>query len=178
MGKKKFIEKKKSATFQLFARDYSDPNYSDGPTGDRVFVRVDNNPYSAPDTFCDDQNGAVSGEDPNSVFADAEDDYDDDGGGYFETERTALPDHVRKEILELGFPDDGYNYLDHLREIKNTGGGSTYYHNEKAKLDPVPVDVKVCAFCPVLCSSSWLPCNCWKIKEISDFQCFWFLFRC
>ncbi|XP_058220710.1 uncharacterized protein LOC131330953 [Rhododendron vialii] len=142
MGKKKFIEKKKSATFQLFARDYSDPNYSDGPTGDRVFVRVDNNPYSAPDTFCDDQNGAVPGEDPNSVFADAEDDYDDDGGGYFETEPTALPDHARKEILELGFPDDGYNYLDHLREIKNTGGGSTYYHNEKAKLDPVPVDVK------------------------------------
>ncbi|KAL6959667.1 hypothetical protein U1Q18_039821 [Sarracenia purpurea var. burkii] len=53
-----------------------------------------------------------------------------------------LPDHVRKEILELGFPDDGYSYLIHLREIKNTGGGSAYYHNEKAKLDQLPLDVK------------------------------------
>lgn len=59
--------------------------------------------------------------------------------------RSALPEHVRREILELGFPDDGYNYLLHLREINNAGGGSSYYHNRKAKLDQVPIDVKVCA---------------------------------
>lgn len=155
MGKKKFIDKKKSATFQLFARDFSDPNYSEGPAGDRVFVRVDNNPYSAADTFFEDQNDAVNGDDHNkSVFANAEDDYDDDGDGDFEGRGgmkgqggvAALPDDVRREILELGFPDDGYNYLNHVREIKNTGGGSVYYNNEKAKLDPVPVDVKVCVF--------------------------------
>ncbi|PHT84886.1 hypothetical protein T459_13329 [Capsicum annuum] len=46
------------------------------------------------------------------------------------------------EILELGFPDDGYNYLEHLREIKNTGGGSAYYENPKAKLNELPHDVK------------------------------------
>lgn len=150
MGKKKFIDKKKSATFQLFARDFSDPNYSEGPAGDRVFVRVDNNPYSAADTFFEDQNDAVDGDDHNnSVFADAEDDYDDGDGDFEGRGRikeqggvAALPDDVRKEILELGFPDDGYNYLNHLREIKNTGGGSVYYNNENAKLDPVPVDVK------------------------------------
>ena len=28
-----------------------------------------------------------------------------------------LPDHVRKELLELGFPDDGYDYSRHLRVI-------------------------------------------------------------
>lgn len=172
MGKKKFIDKKNSATFQLFARDYSDPNYSaDGPAGDRVFVRVDANPYSAPNTFSDDQNGAVSFEDPDAVFADAEDDYDD---GYFEERRrtTALPDKVRKEILELGFPDDGYNYLDHLREIKNAGGGSAYYENAKAKLDPVPVDVKVCAFfVQFFFSSAWFMVQLLEkiISCVSDF---------
>ncbi|KAL6995767.1 hypothetical protein U1Q18_005903 [Sarracenia purpurea var. burkii] len=155
MGKKKFIDKKKSATFQLFSRDSSDPNYADGPSGDRVFVRVDNNPYSV-HSFFDGHNGAVSGDgqyadDSNSVFADALDDYaeEDDVSDLGEriwtpppSAAAPLPDHVRKEILELGFPDDGYNYLIHLREIKNTGGGSAYYHNEKAKLDQLPLDVK------------------------------------
>ena len=37
--------------------------------------------------------------------------------------RKPLMESVRKEILELGFPNDGYNYLKPLREIKNTGGG-------------------------------------------------------
>ncbi|KAL2892814.1 Protein LTV1-like protein [Bienertia sinuspersici] len=53
-----------------------------------------------------------------------------------------LPDNVRREILELGFPDDGYNYLSHLREIRNTGGGSAYFHNPKADLLQLPNDVK------------------------------------
>ncbi|XP_059636374.1 uncharacterized protein LOC132278570 [Cornus florida] len=149
MGKKKFIDKKNSATFQLFARDYSDPNYDDGPSGDRVFVRVDNNPYSI-DTSFDETNDAVSGDaqfivadDPSSIFADAPDD-DDDAGDVVSgnSQRAPLPDHVRREILELGFPDDGYNYLTHLREIKNTGGGSAYYHNSKANLDQLSQDVK------------------------------------
>ncbi|XP_022895250.1 uncharacterized protein LOC111409430 [Olea europaea var. sylvestris] len=53
-----------------------------------------------------------------------------------------LPDQVRREILELGFPDDGYNYFLHMREIKNTGSGSSYYHNPKANLNELPRDVK------------------------------------
>nr|POF19769.1 protein aspartic protease in guard cell 2 [Quercus suber] len=56
--------------------------------------------------------------------------------------RKPLPESVRKEILELGFPDDSYNYLKHLQEIKNTGGGSAYYQNPKAKLEELPRDVK------------------------------------
>ncbi|CAL5349338.1 unnamed protein product [Camellia sinensis] len=77
--------------------------------------------------FEGDEDGQFADNDPNSMFADAPDDCDDeDDGG----------------ILELGFPDDGYNYLIHLREIKNTGGGSAYYHNSKAKLDQLPLDVK------------------------------------
>jgi len=64
-------------------------------------------------------------DDPNSIFADAPDDTedgDDDsfgnslhfGGGFFcETSSGPLPEDVRREIVELGFPDDGYNYLLH-----------------------------------------------------------------
>ncbi|XP_057502849.1 uncharacterized protein LOC130786568 [Actinidia eriantha] len=146
MGKKKFIDKKKSATYQILARDTSDPNYSDSPSGDRVFVRVDNNYAYSVDTFFDEHNDAVSGDDR---FADAPDDYDeedDDGEKQVRAPppcaAAGLPDHVRREILELGFPDDGYNYLTHLREIKNNGGGAVYYHNSKAKLDQLPRDVK------------------------------------
>ncbi|KAD4888834.1 hypothetical protein R6Q59_034271 [Mikania micrantha] len=145
MGKKKkFIDKKKAATFQLISRDSSDPNYSEGPYGDRVFVRVDGNSEKAffdEHADDDDQNGGI--------FDDAPEDYSgdefvaDDGitagrlaGG------SSLPDHVRKEILELGFPDDGYNYLSHLREIRNSGGGSSFYQNPKARLHQLPRDVK------------------------------------
>uniref|UniRef100_A0A2P2KAF2 Protein LTV1 homolog n=2 Tax=Rhizophora mucronata TaxID=61149 RepID=A0A2P2KAF2_RHIMU len=142
--KKKFVDKKKSATFQLMARDSSDP-ICDGTAGsDRVFVRVDNNPFS----FADG-NPASFDDDQNSIFADAADDIDGEDevghrllskfGG---AKEASLPEHVRREILELGFPDDGYNYLVHLREIKNTGGGSAYIHNPRARLDLLPSDVK------------------------------------
>ncbi|XP_008800299.2 protein LTV1 homolog [Phoenix dactylifera] len=165
--KKKFIDKKNSATFQLLARDSSSyPAAASAPAdggaaaSDRVFVRVDNNPYSVrglleKDDYDDGGGREIIPEvdDPNSIFADAPGDTDDEGstpppwigaGGGASRGRTesTLPDHVRREILELGLPDDGYNYLIHLREIKNAGGGSSYYHNSKARLDRVPLDVK------------------------------------
>ncbi|KAK4744772.1 hypothetical protein SAY87_011084 [Trapa incisa] len=144
MGRKakKFIDKKKAATFQLFSRDSSDPNFAaDAPGGDRVFVRVDNNPLSVEifDKDCDGDGG-----DPDSIFADAPEEASSLGGfsGTLAVGKQRLPEHVRKEILELGFPDDGYNYLDHLREIRNSGGGSAFYPNPKTRLDLVPKDVK------------------------------------
>ncbi|XP_047149272.1 protein LTV1 homolog [Vigna umbellata] len=120
--KKKFIDKKNSATFQLIARDSSDPSFSQS---DRVFVRVDNNPVSFPDA-------------EDAGFDDATGDYDDYDGA----SGGPLPEDVRKEILELGFPDDGYNYLNHLREIKNTGAGAAFFQNPKFKLQHLPRDVK------------------------------------
>ncbi|KAK1303129.1 hypothetical protein QJS10_CPB11g02297 [Acorus calamus] len=156
MGKKKFIDKKNSATFQLLARDSSDPTSNNGPASDRIFVRVDNNPYTSAGFFDDgdvhdDRLQSIDGRD--SIFADAPDEEDGDveriGGVPFPAWYTSLkapvaplPDDVRREILELGLPDDGYNYLLHLREIKNAGGGSSYYQNSKSKLDQVPFDVK------------------------------------
>ncbi|EOY06396.1 LTV1, putative [Theobroma cacao] len=156
MGKKKFIDKKKSATFQLFARDSSDPNYSDAPGSDRVFVRVDNNPVSFNTVFDEDNHGYSNtqhDDEDDSIFADAPDDNDGGGGDEYDrvlgnsysaaaNEKAALPENVRREILELGFPDDGYNYLIHMREIRNTGGGSAFYHNPKFKPDQLPRDVK------------------------------------
>lgn len=154
MGKKKkFIDKKKSATFQLLSRDTSDPNYTSDPSGDRVFVRVDNNGYPL-DCLTGDgvPKDDVSLRNPDLIFADAAEDcggdyedadYDFGGSGNYMDQNAALPDHVRKEILELGFPDDGYDYLTHLREIKNRGGGSTYYDNPKASFVQLPRDVKV-----------------------------------
>lgn len=157
MGKKKpFINKKNSATFHLLARDTSASDVAAGaPESDRVFVRVDNNPYSVRGLEDDDEGdeGEVNEEfGQDSIFADAPEGADDvrdwisggggGGGGHGES-RGVLPAHVRRDIIELGFPDDGYNYLLHLREIKNAGGGSTYYHNSKAKLDQLPLDVKV-----------------------------------
>ncbi|KAJ0978723.1 hypothetical protein J5N97_014197 [Dioscorea zingiberensis] len=158
MGKKKFIDKKNSATFRLLARDSSTVSTEGGAPAlsDRVFVRVDNNPYSSRyflDEEDEQQNVYPNGGDSDSIFADA---HDDTGDGDFSGSLQpwvadsaprsgsggGLPEHVRKEILELGFPDDGYNYLNHLREIRNTGSGYTYYQNSKARLDLVPQDVK------------------------------------
>lgn len=121
-GKKKFIDKKNSVTFHLMARDSTDPVYTES---DRVFVRVDNNPLSA-----------------DSIFADSPDDPDAEFDTEYAQDSGILSDEVRKEILELGFPDDGYNYLTHLREIKNSGGGSNFFTNPKFKLEHVN-DVKV-----------------------------------
>ncbi|XP_044476159.1 protein LTV1 homolog [Mangifera indica] len=136
MGKKKkFIDKKKAATFQLLARDSSDPYFDDTPGNDRVFVRLDNNPYSL-DVLEENH------DDSNSIFADAAEDDGDDELEIRGASTASLPEHIRREILELGFPDDGYNYLTHLREIKNTGGGSAFYHNPKFRLDQLPRDVK------------------------------------
>ncbi|KAL9229185.1 hypothetical protein vseg_004679 [Gypsophila vaccaria] len=140
MGKKKFIDKKKAATFCVLSRDSSDPLYAQGPENDRVFVRVDNNPVSIIGMSEDEFEGNHEN-DPNTVSAlnpnDVE--YSD---GFLGGQSDCLPDSVRREILELGFPDDGYNYLNHLREIRNTGGGSAYYENSKANLHNVPDDIK------------------------------------
>uniref|UniRef100_A0A6N2KPA8 Protein LTV1 homolog n=1 Tax=Salix viminalis TaxID=40686 RepID=A0A6N2KPA8_SALVM len=153
MGKKKFIDKKKAATFQLFSRDSSDPNF-DGT--DRVFVRVDGNPHPIDNFLAEKKRSSNShfDGDPNTIFSDAPDDIEDGddgsfghslhfGGGFFgEASSGPLPEDVRGEILELGFPDDGYNYLHHLREIKSNVNGSGYYQNPKAKLHQLPQDIK------------------------------------
>eukprot|EP00249_Psilotum_nudum_P022734 c28627_g1_i2 orf=310-1971(-) len=129
MGKKKkFVDKKKDATFRLVYRDFS---YGSVGEDDRVFTRLDGGNNFVPGFSEDDHLCSVGvGEARDSIFADAE----DDGSRLDELEpsrfgqvqstqqqKMGLPEHVRRELIELGFPDDGYNYLKHLREIGPSG---------------------------------------------------------
>ncbi|KAL6657534.1 hypothetical protein ACP70R_005314 [Stipagrostis hirtigluma subsp. patula] len=135
MGRGRNRKPRNFATFRLCPR----PGAADA--SDRVFVRVDDNPYSVPG-FADDggpsSSATVGGrDDPSSSPSAAY------GGG-------ALPEHVRREIMELGLPDDGYDYLAHLRELRpslsSTGGGGSsavFLPSRRRPARPgLPVDVK------------------------------------
>ncbi|XP_066349456.1 uncharacterized protein [Miscanthus floridulus] len=112
------------ATFRLFPRaGAADPN-------DRVFVRVDNNDYTVPG-FADEDSFDSSLSDPSA------------GDGNFHSASGPLPEHVRREILELGLPDDGYNYLSHLRELRPAAAAaSSFVPSSTARPEPLPLDVK------------------------------------
>ncbi|CAN6284585.1 unnamed protein product [Urochloa humidicola] len=114
------------ATFRLFPRaGAADPN-------DRVFVRVDNNDYTVPG-FADEDQFDPSLCDPTA-----------DAGHLHSSASGSLPEHVRREILELGLPDDGYNYLSHLRELRPTAAAaaSSFVPSSTARPEPLPLDVK------------------------------------
>ncbi|KAF7007372.1 hypothetical protein CFC21_022315 [Triticum aestivum] len=117
-----------SATFRLCPR----PGAAD--PSDRVLVRVDGNPYRVPGLDDDDDDACCyfEGAEPSSSPSGA-----------------ALPDHVRRAILELGLPDDGYNYLAHIREIRpsysSTGGGGSsavFLPTRRAARCGLPLSVK------------------------------------
>ncbi|XP_044964761.1 acidic leucine-rich nuclear phosphoprotein 32-related protein 1-like isoform X1 [Hordeum vulgare subsp. vulgare] len=125
-----------SATFRLCPR----PGAAD--PSDRVLVRVDGNQYHVPGLDDDD--------DDCSYFEGAIPSADDDGAEPSSSPSgAALPDHVRRAILELGLPDDGYNYLDHIREIRpsysSTGGGGSstvFLPTRRAARCGLPLSVK------------------------------------
>ncbi|WVZ66804.1 hypothetical protein U9M48_015974 [Paspalum notatum var. saurae] len=130
MGRGRNRKPRNFATFRLCPR----PGAADA--SDRVFVRVDDNSYSVPG-FADDE-GPSSG---TAVGGNGEPSADDGEG--------ALPEHVRREILELGLPDDGYDYLAHLRELRPSlsrfgGGGSSavFLPSRRPARSGLPADVK------------------------------------
>ncbi|KAH9331498.1 hypothetical protein KI387_003606, partial [Taxus chinensis] len=159
MGKKKsFLNKKNSATFRLVCRDSSDADpFGLSADADKVFTRVDNGTSHIPG-FSDDDPRSHMEMDGDSIFADAEEEEkeisDEEKGEAnfiqnrrlmltsYNVEGGHLPDHIRREILELGLPDDGYNYLLHMREIRASGGGSSFVPNTKANLTSLSADVK------------------------------------
>lgn len=163
MGKKKsFFNKKNAATFRLVCRDSSDADpFGISPHSDKVFARVDDGTNYVPG-FSDDDPRPHIATDSDSIFADAEEeekylDFEETNAKFsaqnslsipnlcsVEEEHSGpLPDHIRRQILELGLPDDGYNYLLHMREIRASGGGSSFVPNSKASLSSLPADVKV-----------------------------------
>lgn len=130
MGKKKFIDKKNSATYRLVFKESS---YGAGGEGrfvegaDRVFVRVD-----AGDAH-------VPGFDPDTEEGEEDDDErEEQGKGRGRRDSS----EQRLELLELGFPDDGYDYLQHLREVGTSGRIGSFVPTNHVRLDPLRADVK------------------------------------
>ena len=164
MGKKKaFIDKKNAVTYSLvFANEgeHSGTEEEDahGPSVPpssgirRVLVPVDEVGHASSSAA-----GAGAGASGGGTFG---------GAGAppswllekfgLEPELPPLEDSKRKEILELGFPDDGYDYLKHLREARpdRSNGATTLMNlnpgaeggfvaaNEDSKVD-LSADVKL-----------------------------------
>jgi protein LTV1 len=128
MGRtQRYRKPRNSATFQLCPRPGA------ASASNRSLVRVDGNPSYLPG-FADDEYDGYENEQSYSSSA--------DGG---------LPDHVRRQILELGLPDDGYNYLAHIRDFQpsysSTGGGGSSAAFLPSRRPPprsgLPLSVKV-----------------------------------
>jgi len=119
MGKKKaFINKKNATTFSLIYRSQEDSDAGPG-VSDRVLAPADQ----------------VGVPDPAAVS--------EGGGGRWpaghplawlqaETANRVGDDARRREIVSLGLPDDGYDYLKHLRVIGGPGTGNLEEHTSTA----------------------------------------------
>ncbi|KAG0591113.1 hypothetical protein KC19_1G150700 [Ceratodon purpureus] len=174
MGKKKFLDKKKAATFVLMHRDTQG---ADDDVSARVFTRVDagfapvkgfseEDPRTNPDYGYETDDGEEEDEDEDgenggagaeesSVFADAEEDDDVRSRRSMASRSTRrstasraahkgpLPEHVRVELVELGFPDDGYDYMQHMRKIGVSGVGGSFVPTTRPKPEKLRADVKV-----------------------------------
>eukprot|EP00250_Pteridium_aquilinum_P013908 c21653_g1_i1 orf=736-2304(-) len=131
MGRKKFIDKKNSATYRLVFKESSSGaggGFEDG--SDRVFVRVDGGDAHVPGFDPDTE------EEDEEIEEEKEQDRGRDRG------RGHVSEHGRRELLELGFPDDGYNYLQHLREVGPSGRIGSFVPINRVRLDPLRPDVK------------------------------------
>lgn len=145
MGKKKF-NKKAGATFSLMFRESA----AEDNGGQRVFVRTDGGADYVPG-FSDDypDPSSPSSSIPAAGATSAEGGMTSTGGkgggaGEYDPKEflkellasgrftmgsrnqappKPLPEPVRREILELGLPDDGYDYTKHLRVIGQPGTG-------------------------------------------------------
>lgn len=62
---------------------------------------------------------------------------------WYEDEEYELTPERRREIREMGFPDDGYDYLKHLRDM-GRGKGTAPARKGLREVRPLP--------CPALCT--------------------------
>jgi len=122
MGRRKpFIDKKKAATYHLMHRPTEGIPGMGGDDGERTFVRVDKN-------WDPDEEDDLE----DDLFADDEDIPD--------KQLMERDEMTRHEILELGFPDDGYDYNQHLRSIGNNGGDTMFVPSKPAERRALAVD--------------------------------------
>jgi len=104
MVKKKFIDKKKSVTYNLVYRSTEDAD----DTPKRVLIESDR-PAEAIDVeaAADARQDSRRRYPPGHPLAWLED----------EEQQDEMSDARRRELVELGFPDDGYDYLRHVRTL-------------------------------------------------------------
>ncbi|BBN20026.1 protein LTV1 [Marchantia polymorpha subsp. ruderalis] len=172
MGKKKFIDKKKSATFTLIYRESEADDTSEAPS--RIFTRVDggdgyvkgfsdDDPRYFMQSECGDGPGdrdaIEEGSDGEEFDSDGEeesrfDDADEESGeedvapapkkrssAPAAAIRKGLSAEKRRELIEMGYPDDGYDYLQHMRKIGTSGVGS-FVPATRVELNSLRADVK------------------------------------
>ncbi|CAD7701346.1 unnamed protein product [Ostreobium quekettii] len=116
MGRRRqFIDKRRATTYQLVFRS-EDTSASaaggeeDGCAGERVLVPVDELP--GPSSTRDSESSLPPFQIPFPFAADAA----------FDGQDGAMSEERRREIVRLGLPDDGYDYLRHLR-VPGVGRG-------------------------------------------------------
>ena len=100
MGRRKpFIDKKSATTYSLLYTDADE-------TGDE----------EAPSTASQDAGAVTSRPDHRAIIAELQ-------GWQDEAPVVQVPEERRREIVDLGFPDDGYDYLKHLKGSADEGQG-------------------------------------------------------
>lgn len=102
MGKSKpFIDKKKATTYSLvFNTGVDEPAEPSASVSDRPRFDINDLPPGI-------------GEEEAAWFASMM----GAGNSSYHDQKYALTEEERKEMVDLGFPDDGYNYLRHLKEL-------------------------------------------------------------
>lgn len=157
MGKKKrsFIDRKTATTYSLVYEDRDEEQDTQGPSFARTLAQ--------PPVRGAGQQAAANGSEQSGRFAQPDYYYDDDSvyeeGSEFSMPRWAqqhddeqyeLSEERRRELVSLGFPDDGYDYLRHLRDLGHgrlrTAGPETIlegdeqglegFEGEEGELDP------------------------------------------
>ena len=124
MGKKKrsFIDRKTATTFSLVYEDRDEGQEGQGPSFARTLAQPPVRGAGGAG-----QPAAVDGSEPGR-FAQGDYYYDDESvyeeGSEFgrwaqqhEDEEYELSEERRRELVSQGFPDDGYDYLRHLRDL-------------------------------------------------------------
>lgn len=132
MGKKKFVDRKSSVTYAIVCADSSEAVGASAPT--HVFVRVGGGANDVPgfETDVAEDVDTAAGRGTRSAVGNR--------NGANATPGAELSPDLREEIQSCGLPDDGYNYLQHLRTIDGHGA---FVPAMESRAPSLRTDVKV-----------------------------------
>eukprot|EP00232_Nephroselmis_pyriformis_P024291 CAMPEP_0182852964 /NCGR_PEP_ID=MMETSP0034_2-20130328/448_1 /TAXON_ID=156128 /ORGANISM="Nephroselmis pyriformis, Strain CCMP717" /LENGTH=268 /DNA_ID=CAMNT_0024983711 /DNA_START=18 /DNA_END=821 /DNA_ORIENTATION=- len=141
MGKKKFLSKKDAATYAVVFRSHDDPQAESTEASQRMFTQVAGK-YTREAADLSDTEEFYDGEGGEGGVG--EDEWDEPGHeGELEDDEAK---RKRLELIDLGLPDDGYDYTQHLRRIgvgySSLEGSEGVFIPSKVLPKPVSTDVK------------------------------------